>query len=142
MISCTPPTGSHIVYFSHLSFKYIHSTLDCCLNTSVVQVTSGIDRVLLGAVEEDGESSFSGRAAQDQDCQAVTRPRVSDLWYSVRTNLTSVDRTLQQLSTLGPPDLHPVPALDQQQELQGRVQSEENHQTLNQTILHLSTFNW
>ena len=31
-----------------------------------------------------------------------------------RTNLTSVDQTLQQLSTLGPPDLQPVPTLDHQ----------------------------
>ena len=34
--------------------------------------------------------------------------------------------TLQQLQTLGPPDLQPVPALDHQRELPRRDQSEEN----------------
>ena len=29
-------TGSHIAYFRNIFFKYIHSTLDCCLLLSVV----------------------------------------------------------------------------------------------------------
>ena len=130
MITCTPPHGCHtkpllLTLHTQLNNKFIQPSTVVPIPAwfKLLRESTGFTLVLWRRMVR---APSLGRAAQDQDCQAVTRPRVSDLWYPVRTNLTSVDLTLQQLSTLGPPDLQPVPALDHQRELQEGVQSEEN----------------